>query len=252
MFEDVPAYANFLGRYSEPLADEFVRAAGVRHGERILDVGCGPGALATRLAEIVGAEQVAAIEPSESFAEACRALVPGADVQVGPAEALPFGDDTFDRSLSQLVFHFVDDPVAAVGEMARVTRPGGTVAACVWDATGGMTMIRSYWDAARVADANPPDEIERFGGRQGQLAELWREAGLREVTDGVLEVSAAYRDFDELWESFVGGVGPVGVHALSLDSDGREAVRRALNERIGSPDGPFSLPARAWYATGVV
>lgn len=252
MFEDADAYGRFMGRFSVPLAQEFIHAAGVSAGERILDVGAGPGALASALAEIVGAEQVSAVEPSEPFAEACRAKVPGADVHVGPAEALPFGDETFDRSLSQLVFHFVADPVVAAAEMARVTRPGGTVAACVWDATGGMTMIRAYWDAAREVDRDPPDEIERFGGRRGELVQLWSDTGLRDVVDGELNVSAGYRDFDELWDGFLGGVGPVGVHALSLDGERREVMRDALHRRVGSPEGPFELTARAWYAAGIV
>src|SRR6266545_6552936 len=227
-FQSVDAYERFMGRYSHPLAHEFARDAGVAVGERVLDVGCGTGALTIVLAELVGPDLVAAADPSEPFVEECRVRVPGADVRVGPAEALPFGDGTFDRALAQLVFHFVGDPVAAAGEMARVTRPGGRVAACVWDFTGGMTMLRAYWDAAREIDPNAPDEIERFGGRPGELATMLRDAGLREVTDGALTVSSQHRDFDELWDSFLGGVGPVGAHASSLEEPRREAVREAL------------------------
>jgi SAM-dependent methyltransferase len=252
LFDDPAAYDAFMGRYSLPLAREFVAVAGVQPGERILDVGCGPGALAATLAAIVGAERVSAIEPSEPFAEAARLRVPGADVHAIPAEELPFEDATFDRALSQLVFHFVADPVAAASEMARVTRPGGIVAACVWDATGGMTMFRAYWDAVVAVGAGTRDERERFGGGPGQLAGLWRDIGLRDVTDGSIEISAGYRDFDDLWDSFLGGAGPIGVHAAALDDDRRAAVRESLHRSIGSPDGPFGLTARAWCATGVV
>jgi SAM-dependent methyltransferase len=252
LFDDPAAYDAFMGRYSGPLAEGFAQAGGVRPGERILDVGCGTGALAAALAAIVGADQVSAVEPSEPFAEAARRRVPGADVRSGPAEALPFPDRSFDRSLSQLVFHFVNDPASAAAEMARVTEPGGTVAACVWDMTGGMTMIRAYWDAAREADPKAPDEIERFGGRPGQLAELWRTTGLRDVEDGMLTVSSSYRDFDELWDSFMGAVGPVGVHAASLDGAARDGVRAALWRNVGSPEGPFELEATAWLVTGIV
>ncbi len=251
-FQAVDAYERFMGRYSRPLAHEFARAAGAAAGERVVDVGCGTGALTGVLAEVVGPELVAAADPSEPFVEECRARVPGADVRVAPAEALPFGDDMFDCALAQLVFHFVGDQAAAVTEMARVTHSGGRVAACVWDFTGGMTMIRAYWDAALEVDPAAPDEVARFGGRPGELASLWRDAGLRDVADGSLTVSSQYYDFDELWESLLAGAGPVGAHAASLDESQRQAVRESLLGGLGSPVGHFSLTARAWCAVGVV
>jgi SAM-dependent methyltransferase len=252
LFQSVGAYERFMGRYSRPLAHEFARATAVASGERVVDVGCGTGALTSVLAELVSPELVAGADPSQPFVEECRTQVPGADIRVGPAEALPFGDDTFDCALAQLVFHFVDDRRAAAAEMARVTRPGGRLAACVWDFTGGMTMIRAYWDAALEADPDAPDEVVRFGGRPGELAALWQDSGLRDVTDGSLTVSSQYRDFDELWESVLGGAGPVGAHIASLEASRRDAVRDALHVRVGSPAGPFSMTARAWYAVGVV
>jgi SAM-dependent methyltransferase len=251
-FQSVKAYERFMGRYSRPLAQEFARAACVVSGDRVLDVGCGTGALTSVLAELVGPDLVAASDPSEPFVEECRRRVPGADARVGTAEALPFGDDMFDRALAQLVFHFVDDPATGAAEMARVTRSGGKVAACVWDFTGGMTMLRAYWDAALEIDPNAPDEIDRFGGRPGQLAAMWRDAGLREVEDGSLRVTSNYDDFDELWESLIGGVGPVGAHAASLGESEREAVRETLRRGLGSPAGSLTLTAHAWYAVGVV
>ena len=252
MFANASAYQRFMGRYSDKLSHEFARAAGVGPGQHVIDVGCGSGALTVVLAEIVGAENVAGVDPSEPFVAEARTRVPGADLRVGPAESLPFEDASFDAALSQLVFHFVQDPAKSVAEMRRVTRPGGRVAACVWDMTGGMTMLRSYWDAAREAGATGPDEIERFGGRPGQVAQLWRDAGLRDVVDESLTVSADYEDFDELWTSFLGAAGPVGAHAVSLDEQQAAAVSAALHRRVGSPDGPFTLTASAWYAAGVV
>jgi len=252
MFANASAYQRFMGRYSDKLSHEFARAAGVGPGQHVIDVGCGSGALTVVLAEIAGAENVAGVDPSEPFVAEARTRVPGADLRVGPAESLPFEDASFDAALSQLVFHFVQDPAQSVAEMRRVTRPGGRVAACVWDMTGGMTMLRSYWDAAREAGATGPDEIERFGGRPGQVAQLWRDAGLRDVVDESLTVSAEYEDFDELWTSFLGAAGPVGAHAVSLDEQQAAAVSAALHRRIGSPDGPFILTATAWYAAGVV
>jgi SAM-dependent methyltransferase len=252
MFANAAAYQRFMGRYSDRLSHELVRAAGVAPGQQVIDVGCGSGALTVVLAEIIGAGNVAGIDPSEPFVAEARRRVPGADLRVAPAESLPFEDGTFDAALSQLVFHFVQDPARSVAEMRRVTRSGGRVAACVWDMTGGMTMLRSYWDAAREAGATGPDEVERFGGRPGQLAGLWREAGLRDVVDEALTVSADYGDFDELWTSFLGAAGPVGAHAVSLDEQQAAAVRETLHRRIGAPDGPFTLSATAWYAAGIV
>jgi SAM-dependent methyltransferase len=252
MFANAAAYQRFMGRYSDRLALEFAQAAGVAPQKRVVDVGCGTGALTAVLAELVGAENVAGIDPSEPFVERARERVPGANLRVGPAETLPFEDDVFDVALAQLVFHFVTDPAAAVAEMARVTRPGGRVAACVWDFTGGMTMIRAYWDAAREVDPDAPDEVERFGGGPGQLAALWRDAGLQDVEERSLTVSTEYSGFDELWESMLGAVGPVGAHAASLDDARRAALSVALHRRLGSPDGAFTLTASAWYAAGVV
>jgi SAM-dependent methyltransferase len=253
LFQQADAYERFVGRYSRPLAHEFARATGVGAGERVIDVGCGTGALTSVLAALVGPDHVAAADPSEPFVAQCRANVPGAVVRVAPAEALPFADRSFDRALAQLVFHFVDDPAAAAGEMMRVTRHGGTVSACVWDSTGGATVLRAYWDSACEVDPNAPGEVERFGGRPGQLAALWHKVGLRDVTDASLAVSSHYQDFDELWQSFPGSAaGRVGAHLASLDEARREALRRALRRRLGSPEGPFELTARAWCAIGVV
>jgi len=251
-FQSADAYERFMGRYSRPLAVEFARATGVAAGQDVLDVGCGTGALTVVLADLAGADHVAAVDPSEPFVEQCRANVPGADVRVAPAEALPFADGTFDRALSQLVFHFVTDAPAAAAEMARVTRPGGAAAACVWDFTGGMTMLASYWQAVREIEPSESGESVRFGGKPGELAQLWRDTGLRHVVDSELVVSSHYEGFDELWQSFLAGQGPAGQHARSLEEPNRTAVRDAFHRRIGSPEGPFELTARAWYALGVV
>lgn len=252
MFADADAYQSLMGRYSDLLAPRFAAAGGVSAGDCVLDVGCGPGALTVVLAGIVGAENVAGVDLSEPFVEATRKRVPGADVRVGPAESLPFEDDRFDRAVAQLVFHFVADPRQSVSEMVRVTRPGGQVAACVWDMTGGMTLLHSYWDAAHEIDPGARGEDERFGGRPGQLAELWRDAGMTDVTDSSLTVARRYEDFEELWSSLTGGVGPVGTHAASLADEQGKAVADALRRRLGSPDGPFELSARAWCAVGTV
>ena len=146
------AYNRFVGRYGPELATALIDFAGVEPGMRTLDVGCGPGALAAALVERLGAARVSAVDPSAPFAEACRARLPGVDMVEADAEALPFADGAFDAALSQLVVNFMPDGEAGVREMARVTRPGGTVASCVWDYGGEMTLLRTFWDAAREVD----------------------------------------------------------------------------------------------------
>ena len=249
------AYDRFVGRYGAALAAGLIGLAGVRPGMRVLDVGCGPGALTVQLDDRVGANgHVAAVEPSEGFAAACRERVPAADVRVAPAEALPFPDGSFDAALCQLVVNFMADAEAGVREMARVVRPGGAVAACVWDYAGGMTMLRAFWDAAREVDlegASRADEgVVMPWCREGDLEALWRTAGLRDVRGATLDVEADYADFDDLWSPLPWGVGPAGAWCASLDLEHQAAVKDALRRRLDIGDGPFTLPARAWAVVG--
>ena len=248
-------YDRFVGRYSRALGQATVERVAPAPGSRVLDVGCGPGPLTAVVAEVVGAGNVAAADPSEQFARACQQRVPGADVRVAPAEQLPFEDDSFDLVLSQLVVNFLSDAPAGVREMRRVTRAGGTIAATVWDYTGEMTMLRAFWDAAVETDpegAGPIDEGRRMAHHTpGPLAALWSEAGLTAVETGAIVVSAAYEDFDDLWQPFTAGVGPAGAYCASLTADARERLRAAYHGRLGSPDGPFELSARAWLVRGV-
>ena len=147
------AYGRFMGRYSEPLARMFVDLTGVAPGDRVLDVGSGPGALTAALVERLGSDAVAAIDPSLPFVEALRDRLPGVDVLHGAAEVLPFPDDTFDAALAQLVVQFMSDPVAGLAEMKRVAGPGAVVAASVWDHGTGRGPLSSFWDAVRAWEA---------------------------------------------------------------------------------------------------
>jgi SAM-dependent methyltransferase len=242
-------YDQFMGRYTRSLAPLFVEAAGVQSGMRVLDVGCGPGGLTRVLAERVGEESVAAIDPAPQFVAACRERHPGADVRQGVAEELPWPDDGFDAALCSLVVAFMRDARQGVREMARVTRPGGTVAACMWDiAGGGMTMLRTFWTAVREADPDAGGERLRPGVTEGDLGDLLRGADLRDVTEDELEASADYAGFDDFWEPFTFAVGPAGQYLASLPPDKQARVRDLCREAL--PDGAFSLTARAWFARG--
>ncbi len=249
------AYDRFIGRYGPELARELIAAAGVRPGRRALDVGCGPGALTTELVALLGAEHVAAVDPSASFVEACRARLPGVRVDVASAAALPFDDEAFDVVLAQLVVNFMTDPPAGVREMSRVTRRGGTVAAAVWDYAGEMTLLRAFWDAAVELD---PSAADRDEGRcmpyctRTTLGELWSAAGLADVEVGAAVVGAGYDDFEDLWSPLEVGVGPAGAYAGSLPPERRGALKDELRRRLGRGDGPFRLTARAWVVSGRV
>lgn len=248
------AYDRHTGRYGPELSAAFVRFAGIEPGMRVLDVGCGPGALTIRLAHIVGGDRVLAVDPSEAYADTCRQRVPGAAVRVGSAEALPFDDGGFDAVLAQLVIQALDDAPAAAREMRRVAAPGGVVAACVWDFRGGMPLLDAYWAAVRSLD---PDGARTAGDdtanpwctRDG-LRGLWEQAGLAEVETGELSAGAEYEGFDDAWFSFAAGAGFSGAYCRSLDDERRAALRDEFRRRLGVADGRFRLDARAWAVRG--
>jgi len=240
------AYSAFMGRYSEPLADLFVQWAGVAPGRRALDVGCGPGALTARLVERLGAARVIAVDPSASFVEAVRRRCPGVVVHQAAAERLPLADRSVDAALAQLVVHFMADPVTGLAEMARVTRPGGVVAACAWDLAGGSGPLTTFWSAVREMDPGVEDESGRPGVREGHLVELFREAGLDAVEPGKLTVTVSYASFDEWWHPYTLGVGPAGDYVAKLDTPARDALEARCRDRL--PDGPFRVDASAWAA----
>src|SRR6476646_5851735 len=237
-----------MGRYSSQLSAQLADLAGIEAGQRVIDVGSGPGALTGELVRRRGANAVAAVDPSEQFVEAARERHPGVDVQLAPAEQLPFEDDEFDAALAQLVVHFMSDPVAGLAEMRRVTRPDGVVAASVWDLGGGRAPISPYWQAARDLDPNLTGESDRAGGREGGLVELFKAAGLREVEQAELTATREYETFDEWWYPYTLGVGPAGAHAQSLDPDELAAVRELCRQVL--PEPPFAFAATAWAARG--
>lgn len=247
------AYDRHIGRYGPALALALIEAANVSTGQRALDVGCGPGALTAALCRVLGPDHVTAIDPSEPFVEACARRRPGVDVHVGSAEALPFADDSFDVSLAQLVVNFMSDPRAGVGEMSRVTRPGGVVAAAVWDYAGEMTLLRRFWDAAERID---PDAAHRDEGRSmpyctpSELVDLWRDAGLGEPTTSTIVVDAEYVGFEDLWQSLEHGSGPSTAHVASLPRERRAQLRDELRRRLDVGEEPFRLTARAWSVVG--
>jgi SAM-dependent methyltransferase len=246
------AYDRFMGRYSVQLAPALADFAGVHAGQRALDVGCGPGALTSELVRRLGAAAVAAVDPSEPFVAAARERHPGVDVRRAPGESLPFEDAGFDVAAAQLVFHFLKDPVAGAREMARVTRAGGVVAACVWDLGGGRAPISPFWRSARELDPTPGGEGQGMmaGAREGQLAGLLTAGGVREVVATELGAAVPFETFDEWWGPFTLGVGPAGDYAQRIGPERLAALRERCREKLG--DGPFVVNAVAWAARGIV
>jgi SAM-dependent methyltransferase len=243
-------YDRFMGRYSAPLAPRFAEFAEIRPGQRVIDVGCGTGALVAELTGRVRPDDVWAVDPSERFVAAVRVRYPDVHVQRAGAEALPFEDHMFDAALAQLVVHFMADPVTGLREMVRVTRPRGTVAACVWDHAGGSGPLGVFWEAARELDPDVEDESRLAGARRGDLGELFRAAGVRAVEESSIAVDVEHPTFEEWWEPFLLGVGPAGSYVARLDAT-RQARLRDLC-RATLPGAPFVVAARAWAARGLV
>ena len=243
------AYDRFMGRFSEPLAEEFARWAALPPAGRALDVGCGPGALIAALARRWGEANVTAIDPSASFVDAARQRFPAADVGVGSAEALPFDDRAFDATLAALVVHFMTDAAAGVREMVRVTRPGGVVAACVWDFVGGRAPQTAFFRSLSAVADTVENETGRVGARKGDLEDLLGAAGCARVEGSELSVTIDYGGFDDWWAPYTLGVAPAGKQLAALSAADRERVREHARSVI--PAGPFSLTATAWTARGL-
>ena len=244
------AYNQFMGRFSEPLADQLVEVVGLRPGQRALDVGCGPGALTARLVTVLGPEAVSAVDPSEPFVAAARERFPGTDITLGTAESLDFADDTFDVAMASLVVHFMADPTAGLAQMARVTRTGGLVAATVWNHASGSGPLSLFWEAVRAADPQEEGESDYAGVHEVDLASLFRSAGLDDLTETVLTVHVPFESFEQWWEPYTFGVGPAGQYVGRLDDASRERVQQECRRRV--PEGPFVVASDSWCVSARV
>ena len=244
------AYDRFMGRYSVPLAPVFADFAGVTSGQRVLDVGCGPGALTSELVDRLGTDSVVAVDPSSSFVDALRERHPHVEVHEADAELLPLVSHTFDGALAQLVVHFMTDPVQGLREMLRVTRPGGVVAACVWDFVEGGSPLSPFWAATRRLDPTAPGEDALPGTRRGHLAQLLVDAGADHVDEDTLSITVQHDTFEEWWAPFELGVGPAGSYVAALKPLDRRHLEQHCRESLPTP--PFTVMAVAWAARGRV
>jgi len=258
MFSTAEAYERFMGRWSRQLARLLVRFAGVQDGDDVLDVGSGTGALAAAIAAVAPTSRIVGIDvaaPYVTFAQA-RETSGLVRFEVGDAQHLRFADGAFDRTLSLLNLNFIPDADQAVREMVRVTRPGGSVVAAVWEYGHGMEMLRVFWDAvvALCPAMDSRDERHMPFCRSGELAALWRTCRLADVSDERLTIEMRFPSFDDYWSPFLEGQGPAGAYVATLPATDRERLRRALQRRLigDGVDRPIALGGRAWAVRGVV
>jgi SAM-dependent methyltransferase len=247
-------YERYVGRWSRRIAVEFIAWLDQPAGLRWLDAGCGTGALTGTVLRDARPAELTGVDPSEGFLRSARASVPGVELVVGDAQDLPFPDDRFDVLVSGLALNFVPDPARAAAQFARVTAPGGTVAAYVWDYAEGMEMMRYFWDAAAVVEPGGAglDEGTRFPiCRPDPLRDVWAGAGLRDVEVRAVEVPTVFDDVDDYWQPFLGGQGAAPGYFASLPPDRRDALRDTLLASLPvQPDGSIRLTARAWAVRG--
>jgi SAM-dependent methyltransferase len=249
-------YEAYVGRWSRLVAREFILWLAIPTARRWLDVGCGTGALTQTILDVAEPDAVTGVDPSEGFLAHARATMtdPRARFLVGDARALPLESESYDVVVSGLALNFVPDTTRAAAEMARVTRPGGTVAVYVWDYAGEMQFMRFFWDAAAAVDpqARELDEGQRFPiCHPDALERLFSVAGLRDVTTRGITIATTFRDFDDYWAPFLGGQGAAPSYLMRLDEQQRAAIRERL--RVMAPtalDGSIALVARVWAARG--
>jgi SAM-dependent methyltransferase len=258
MFSASDAYERFMGRWSLTLAPLLVEFAGVHDGDGVLDVGSGTGALTAAVAAVAPSSRIIGIDPAAPYVAFAQVRHPLDLVrfEVGDAQRLRFPDGSFDRTLSLLVLNFIPDPSKALDEMTRVTRPGGTVAAAVWDYGQGMEMLRVFWDEATALSPamDARDERHMPLSRKGELGVLWREHGLQEVLEETLTIQMRFVSFDDYWSPFLEKQGPAGEYVASLSAGELDQLRLRLRRQLlgDGPDRPILLAARAWAVRGIL
>jgi len=256
LFSVSAGYERFMGRWSRLLAPAYIAFAGVKDGDRVLDVGTGTGALASALEAATTSSEIVGIDPSAGFINYAKKNVKSgrASFEVGDAQALRFADESFDQTMALLVMNFVPDHNKAIVEMRRVTRPQGVVSACVWDYNAGMEMLRFFWDEVVALEPvmAPKDERNMKLSREGQLGELWKKAGLVNVQEKPLVIEQAYTSFDDYWGPFLKGAGPGGAYVVSLSDERRRQLETRMRKRLlgNRDDGAFVLKAQAWCVRG--
>jgi ubiquinone/menaquinone biosynthesis C-methylase UbiE len=254
---DAGKYHAGMGGWSKTLAPLFVHfIAGITEGDRVLDVGCGTGSLTFTIAERTNAATIVGIDPSAGYVEYARAhnTYPHVTLDIGDAQALPYGDAFFDCCVSSLMIQFVSDAHESAKEMKRVTKAGGIVATCMWDNGGAMEVSQAFWDAAVALDAEAKRPVTDFYGSPKTLSDLWISTGLENVETKLLVIPMEFRSFEDFWRSRLDSQGPPKAYIARLSEDGKHALKERLRMDIlgDRSDGPMTFQAKAWAVRGKV
>jgi ubiquinone/menaquinone biosynthesis C-methylase UbiE len=256
MFSNAENYNHGTGRLSRQLAMLFADFVGVDNGDHVLDVGCGTGSLALSIAANRRAARIVGVDPSAGFIEYARSQ--SADVrlefQVGDAQKLSFPDGSFDTTLSLLVVGFFPDAARAVREMRRVTKAGGAVAACWWDAGRDNEFHQRIWDAITASDPTVKRPAMAYASSDA-LSSLWSSAALANVEVNEIAVPYESESIEHFWRyQYLEGQGGAAAYIVKLSENRREALKqRFRQDAMGSrSEGSFTINAKVWAVKGVV
>lgn len=254
---DGAAYERFLGRWTRRLAEPLLDFLAPSDGD-LIDVGCGTGSLAVAMKRRWPGRRVVGVDIAKPYIDYARSYADGPEFEIAEAGSLPFADGSFAGAASQVVLNFVRDPDGAVAEMRRVVRPGGAVAAAVWDFRGGLVYQRLLWDTAAGVDADAGAARDKLFSHPlalpDGLVDLFRRGGLADVTGASLTIRMDFADFDDYWTPLLGGQGPFGGFIGALLPERRKRIEELVRAAYlsGAPDGLRSLTATAWAVRGIV
>jgi len=250
-------YEPFVGRWSRPVAKEFLKWLDVPLQRRWLDVGCGTGALSQTILNLCDPKKVQGIDRSEGFVAYARSQLadPRVTFEVGDAQSLPVDSDLYDAAVSGLVLNFVPEPEKMISEMVRAVQKDGIVAVYVWDYADKMQLLRYFWDAAAELDpaAVDLDEGPRFPiCNPDALRGLFQKSTLNQVETRPIDIDTTFKDFDDYWNPFLGGQGPAPGYVVSLSEGKRAQLRERIRASLPfAANGSIPLIARAWAVKGI-
>lgn len=247
-----------MGRFARVLAPKFIDFVELADSGQLLDAGCGTGALSTEVLQRTQLVEVIGVDISAAYAAHANATISNlrASFSQGDLTDLRFDDHSFDQVMSQLVLMFVPDAEKAVRELVRVTKPGGTVSATIWDFQGGLMFMRFVYDIIAMIGPNGEEFRQQAWNRplvhQGELGRAWRAAGLVDCREGEITIRTNFESFFDYWQPFDGEDGPVPAYLRKITKDDRQRIKDAIQcaYLCGAEDGPRSYIATSWVVVG--